>query len=66
MSGRTGPKRPREIELERHIRVLRDALENAPHSSAMAEPSYDAWYREQRGPALDSTDPDRWRPIRSA
>lgn len=50
----------REIELINHIRRLRSALEEAPHSSVPNNPSYDAWYREVRGPALDSTDPRRW------
>lgn len=51
----------REIELETHIKTLRDALQDAPHSSAVDRPFYDDWYRQQRGPALDRTDPDRWR-----
>lgn len=50
----------REVELERHIQVLRDALQDAPHSSSIDEWFYGEWYRQQRGPALESTDPIRW------
>jgi hypothetical protein len=53
-------KTAREIELEHHIKVLRLALQDAPHSSTMPT-YYESWYREQRGPALDSTDTDRWK-----
>lgn len=53
-------KSARERELEHHIRVLRSALEDAPHSSIIGNDGYGAWYRGLRGPALDSTDPNRW------
>lgn len=55
------PKSAREIELEQHIKTLRAALQDAPHSSTIAWPVYRNWYQQQRGPALESTDPDRWR-----
>jgi hypothetical protein len=57
----------REIELTRHITVLRSALEDAPHSTVLDDSSsavaYTDWYQRVRGPALESTDPDRWKPI---
>ncbi len=59
-------KTNREIELMRHISVLRGALEDAPHSSVLHDSTshvvYEDWYRQQRGPALESTDPERWKP----
>lgn len=58
----------REIELTRHITVLRRALEDAPHSSMVYDSAsgeaYADWYRRVRGPALDSTNPDRWKPLK--
>lgn len=55
-------KTSREIELERHITVLRDALQDAPHHTAIPEcpTHYVSWYQQQRGSALESTDPNRW------
>lgn len=57
----------RENELMRHIQTLRAALQDAPHTSVLDDSTsrtvYESWYRQQRGPALDSTDPDRWKPI---
>lgn len=54
-------KTSRELELEHHIRVLRDALQDAPHSAVVDRSCYYPWYQQQRGPALDSTDPNRWK-----
>lgn len=55
----------REIELQRHIAVLRDALQDAPHPTSLKDGGpkfYQAWYSQQRGPALDSTAPRKWQP----
>lgn len=61
------PTTAREEELMHHIRTLHDALADAPHSSVCMSngveiDAYASWYRQQRGPALEATDPDRWAP----
>lgn len=61
------PKSAREVELETHIRVLRNALQDAPHDTTLTTRHglpvtyYESWYQQQRGPALESTDPVRWK-----